>query len=592
LFNLHVANADTVGRKAPVVDEVRTIAGNGTAGLSDGPSAKAQFLLPSGLALGRDGTLFISDEAGQRIRSLSKDGYVRTVAGSGQIGALGLSVPGGYADGAALRARFNRPNGIAVMRDGSLLIADSGNACIRRLKDGVVSTFSGKAGEHTAVDGPSETARFADPRAIAIDKDGQIYVADFGIGLRRIDSSGVVSTIKFASNGDIRLIGLTIANSEGSPAVFASTPDQLLVYHPDTKLDEAYPTNGSESGSPFGQLNQLYAFDSRQLLFSDLKSSSIRYGRLPRAPFVTTMFSRAIAGQRSEAGTDNAGFADGSLQSSRFNAPRGLVVSGNTAIIADAGNRRIRAVSLPQLRISETGPVDTAQYDTSHLQIAYIGQSTTFWDVLGTDSFCAKLERSFDNSPRSRKPARCHSIRIDSATFAQIKEFISNYLSYQHIDVIVVAMNPSLANTTAPPEEKSWSAIGADLQTATRDLLSMTKQMHAQVAYCWNYYPSDISDSEDLYNRQLYAINSTSSQFPEEHGFHHSPNVPMIMEPGLAALGIPQYDSYDDFLRAELLPRTAPLFLAEDTHLSDRGVALLAEGCARYLLQHNVGVSR
>jgi hypothetical protein len=124
--------------------DVRTIAGSGKAGIADGPGASASFLMPSAIARGADGTLYVTDEAAQRVRAIHRDGSVETVAGSGEIAADGLSVQGGYREGPALQAQFNRPNGIAVGGDGAVYISDRRNACIRKLEHGVVAPYAGE----------------------------------------------------------------------------------------------------------------------------------------------------------------------------------------------------------------------------------------------------------------------------------------------------------------------------------------------------------------------------------------------------------------------------------------------------------------
>src|SRR5579862_6736272 len=95
----------------PREQPVMTLAGTGAAGMRDGPARSATFMMPTGIARARDGTLYIADTAAQRIRTLAH-GIVRTVAGSGTVVPPGLSVAGGYRDGPALHASFDRPTGL------------------------------------------------------------------------------------------------------------------------------------------------------------------------------------------------------------------------------------------------------------------------------------------------------------------------------------------------------------------------------------------------------------------------------------------------------------------------------------------------
>ena len=122
---------------------------------------------------------------------------MQIIAGDALIGYPGST------DGTGADAMFNRPMGIALdRRTGNLYVADTGNHTIRKVTpEGVVTTLAGKAGECGTADGkiiadPKITARFCGPRGIAIDKSGNIYVADTGNStVRKITPDGLVSTV-------------------------------------------------------------------------------------------------------------------------------------------------------------------------------------------------------------------------------------------------------------------------------------------------------------------------------------------------------------------------------------------------------------
>jgi DNA-binding beta-propeller fold protein YncE len=107
----------------------------------------------------------------------------------------------GYTDGQSSKALFNGPAGVVVRSDGTFVVADAGNARIRLITtDGTVSTLAGD-GVAATVDGPANAARFVHPRAIAIDDFDNLYVSDDGAHrLRRIDTQGIVVTIAGAGN--------------------------------------------------------------------------------------------------------------------------------------------------------------------------------------------------------------------------------------------------------------------------------------------------------------------------------------------------------------------------------------------------------
>lgn len=120
------------------------------------------------------------DAGNQRIRYIDfAAGTVTTVAGGGTAGPDDFYVPGDYADGDALEARFDFPRGLALMPDGGLLIADSGNHAVRLLKNGKVYTVVGNdRAEPGRADGTEKSARLSFPTDVDVDAQGTIYVAD------------------------------------------------------------------------------------------------------------------------------------------------------------------------------------------------------------------------------------------------------------------------------------------------------------------------------------------------------------------------------------------------------------------------------
>jgi sugar lactone lactonase YvrE len=140
------------------------------------------------LAVAPDGRLLLSDATLNVIETVTAEGGLLLLAG----------IPGkaGSNDGAALRAAFNAPRGLAVGRDGAVYVCDSGNHTIRRINaDGKVSTIAGKPGKRATADGRSAAARFDSPESIAIDSTGVLYVTNgFDNLIRKISPAGVVST--------------------------------------------------------------------------------------------------------------------------------------------------------------------------------------------------------------------------------------------------------------------------------------------------------------------------------------------------------------------------------------------------------------
>lgn len=221
------------------------VAGHGTPGSVEGsfsgdggPAIKAELSCPSGLAFDRAGNLYLADHEDQRIRRIDTDGKITTYAGSSLTG-YGT---GGHAGdgGPAARALLSQPVGLTSAPDGSLLIADSANNCIRRITpDGRITTVKGSAGilspEYIVVTrdgaldvaaqdanriyqiapdgqrttiagtgkrgfsgdgGPAQSAKLSGPYGLALDTKGNLYVSEtIGNRVRKIDPHGTIQTV-------------------------------------------------------------------------------------------------------------------------------------------------------------------------------------------------------------------------------------------------------------------------------------------------------------------------------------------------------------------------------------------------------------
>jgi sugar lactone lactonase YvrE len=156
-------------KKLDTLGKVTTVAGSGTKGDNDGFAWNAEFHFPVGLALDKAGNLFIADSGNHLIRKLDLKGNVTTVAGTGSKGA---------ADGQALQASFSEPNALAFDKAGNLYISDTGNHVIRKLDtSGNVTTVAG-SGSVGFLDDSALKAKFNEPRGLAFDKNGDLYIAD------------------------------------------------------------------------------------------------------------------------------------------------------------------------------------------------------------------------------------------------------------------------------------------------------------------------------------------------------------------------------------------------------------------------------
>ena len=155
----------------------RTVAGTGVAGFSGdgGPAVKAELDRPSGLAVAPNGDLYIADSGNNRVRMVSPNGIITTIAGTGVAGFSGDGGP-------AVKAELNDPEGLAIGPGGGLYIADSHNQRIREvLPGGAIRTVAGN-GEvgYTGEGVPALSAALNYPAGVALDSSGNLYVADDG----------------------------------------------------------------------------------------------------------------------------------------------------------------------------------------------------------------------------------------------------------------------------------------------------------------------------------------------------------------------------------------------------------------------------
>ena len=168
---------------------VTTVAGQPEiAGNLDGAAFDATFNNPHGIAISTEGIVYVSDRWSHTIRKVELDGTVSTIAGS-----AGVS---GDQDGDSATALFNEPWGLCVGPEGNVWVADTRNNKIRKITpEGIVSTVAG-SGNYGTSNGIGVTATFGNPTGIEIDADGNIYVADHLTHIiRKIDAFGFVTTL-------------------------------------------------------------------------------------------------------------------------------------------------------------------------------------------------------------------------------------------------------------------------------------------------------------------------------------------------------------------------------------------------------------
>src|SRR3984893_3657611 len=188
--NVYIAEAIGRVRKVAPDGTISTVAGTGVNGFSGagGPAAAALLSWPISLAIDGGGTLYIADQYNFRIRKVTSDGIITTVAG---IGDNSFPGNGGYSGdgGPAVLARLGSPTGVGLDKKGNLYIADEGNSRVRMVTaDGIIRTFVGP-------DVPGETQHLY-PTGVAFDHDGNLFIADnAGLVIRKVTVAGTISRV-------------------------------------------------------------------------------------------------------------------------------------------------------------------------------------------------------------------------------------------------------------------------------------------------------------------------------------------------------------------------------------------------------------
>jgi sugar lactone lactonase YvrE len=170
---------------------INTVAGTGGSGFSGDtqPAVDAELRDPTALAADSSGNFYIADSGNNAIREVSSSGVINTVAGSETIGYSGDN-------GAATQASLNYPAGIAVDKSGNLFIADMGNNVVRKVSGGIITTVAGGGLQSPSKTGISATsAKLNLPTGVAVDSSGNLYIADVGDNVICKVSSGIITTV-------------------------------------------------------------------------------------------------------------------------------------------------------------------------------------------------------------------------------------------------------------------------------------------------------------------------------------------------------------------------------------------------------------
>ncbi len=289
---------------------VSTLAGLvGSAGTNDGAGDIARFNYPNGVTVDGAGILYVSDTYNNTIRTITPDGFVSTLAG--------LAGTSGTDDGLGSVARFNSPYGVAVDNATNVYVADGGNHTVRKITpSGLVSTLAGLGGLSGRANGTGSVARFFQPRGVAADNAGNVYVADsINSAIRKITPAGMVST----------LAGL-LGSNEG-------------------------PKDGTGSSARFNYPSGVAVDNAGNVYVAENSPGTLR--AITPGGVVSTIGGLAF----------KYGNRDGTGSVARFSAPWGMAVdeAGNV-YVADTGNNTIRRGTPKYITITEQ-PADLTIFE-------------------------------------------------------------------------------------------------------------------------------------------------------------------------------------------------------------------------------------
>jgi sugar lactone lactonase YvrE len=363
-------------RKISPAGTVTTLAGDGTYGFSGdgGPAAIAQLYAPAGVAADAVGNVFIADYVNRRIRKVSTDGTISTIAGGGNtsgdggratdarlIAPLGVAVDGGgnlfiadefsgvrkvspdgiitttagggtawstAADGGPATSAAILPIGVAVDRSGNVSFIDTSANRIRRVStDGIITTIAGN-GENCCFSGdggPAINAQLNDPAGVAVDGNGNLFIADSKNNrVRKVSPDGTIATVANACYYPDDILAACGLALDGAGNLYASEDDGTFKLSPDGSRTRL-------AGGAFGVVvdgaGNVFAADEYNHVVHRISPSGV----------TTTVAGTGVQGLSGDGGPAAA---------AQLSLPVGLALdSAGDLYIADSGNKRIRMVS-------------------------------------------------------------------------------------------------------------------------------------------------------------------------------------------------------------------------------------------------------
>jgi trimeric autotransporter adhesin len=341
--NLFIADDKSV-RKVSASGIITTVAGNGTPGFSGdgGPAPSAQLNGAISVAVDNQGTLFIADYNNRRIRKVPTSGIITTVAGNG---ILGYSGDGGAATSAAL----GEVTGIAVDGAGNVFIASFG--VVRKVSPGGIITTVAGGGTAGLGDGGQATGAEVQPWGVAVDSAGNLFIAEYlGRRIRKVSPNGTITTVAGGGTADLGDGGPATKAQLGRPGAVAVDGEGNL-FIADERIRKVSSSGIITTVAGNGRDACCFSGDGGPATAAQVQPSGValdgarnlfvagdnRIRKVSPEGIITTVVGNGTSGFSGDGGP---------AISAQLNSPRAMAVdSAGNLFIADGGNQRIRKVS-------------------------------------------------------------------------------------------------------------------------------------------------------------------------------------------------------------------------------------------------------
>jgi hypothetical protein len=601
LLRFFLQPAEGAEQDLPDAPIVSTLAGSGAVGISDGPGATASFVAPAGIAFGSDGKLYVADRDAQRIRVVSRSGVVSTLAGSAPLVPLGIGAGGAYRDGPVDQALFDMPSAVLPLPDGTILVADTLNHCIRSIHSGMVATFAGGPNAGSA-DGPRTIARFARPVALARDMQGNVYVADPQNGVRRIDTRGNVTTLSFPESKAVVALAWT---PDAPKTLLVASVSQIESLNLATlAVDRQFPlalnflaqpappgtTVLREGSTNAGPVAALAAFAANDFVFADALDSAVRLGQTEKGGSVVLDYTRPLTAVPPEnASYGIAGFADGPGATALVDEPVGIAIAPDGSVaVADTGNRRIRLLTpfnhRTHLTTDESQTELPSKPDPRQFRIAFVGSSYVWWDQSWHDSLAGRVEdRLMAANHGTREPRVFPIMRLGVDTLGAL-DVIDTELSGGVVDMVVLDFS-TYAQMGGDGFAGNAFPNGWQTTIGTRLAKTLANLRANKIAFLVVNMPG-ASDFPGEY--AYFRIPKGTPEDHSETGPQNQPTNVQYYHDEIARVleqsGAPTLDLWPAFLSAYDSQARVPLYNTWDHHLSRFGRSVVADALAERIL--------